>query len=750
MNTEVIRALAPVTQGMRDVNSLLPGHNNPEFSGQVADVVAAQDELKRQKDEGHKSLWQRALINTGLGAVAGGLIGGTKSIPFTRELYNPWSATTLAGAGAATALAFTLGRHALQGNLENEAKGTIADAPEAVKYVASHPATRDKAREYEQSQWAPYGGAEAGALVGGTAGLLGSWALGGSNAPGDKGVTAAIGAGVGSLTGLGLGYLYRKYKQKQFLEHIENELSHMPSPKAQEAVVQSAVEQEPLQKAAKLMLDIVKGDTLLGGKFKNVPMEVTEIGTDELGQPTVNGKKLLAFRIEKKMPGKTAEAAQSMLELYKAAYDGVRRPPTVSTNAPLLRGMGGPPDRYASTAGGARRVYDYGMKAVNKMALDGGGDDSFQGSEPFSDEVAVAISRLRDEQLAAPKEPQKHEQNPADQDKERQDEADQKKHPPVDDSQAKPSEATAYQGKTAAEVEPERANLPYRKRVEIYPMKGNEVYGGVFKDGAFGAFGGGLDGDDIMEAAQREFLEETGLKLKNPKLIPVEPLKVDWVKPFKSDKQKERAKDFRGSQTFYVIGELDDSEPVAKAKGDDGKSPLKKPGLYCPVEAHKLCVDAKSADDGSAQSNAQRIKVMKWIVDQNIGMEKQADEATFLPRKEVFVFNPAGKLAIRRTTNRRFDLPSDVMGTPVPYEQPVQILPEGGVPEPGVHGYSVSLHSADAETPEGYEQADPQDILKDLYASLGKPENRAFQALDRTRARSLLRLLKKRPSPVSV
>lgn len=50
-----------------------------------------------------------------------------------------------------------------------------------------------------------------------------------------------------------------------------------------------------------LDLDIEVGDTLLGGRFKNVPMVVKEIGTDELGQPTVNGRKLLSYRIKKKM-----------------------------------------------------------------------------------------------------------------------------------------------------------------------------------------------------------------------------------------------------------------------------------------------------------------------------------------------------------------------------------------------------------------------------------------------------------------
>jgi hypothetical protein len=57
-----------------------------------------------------------------------------------------------------------------------------------------------------------------------------------------------------------------------------------------------------LEKTASITLDISKGDTILGGRFKNVPHKVKTIGTDELGQPTINGMKLLSFRIAKKMP----------------------------------------------------------------------------------------------------------------------------------------------------------------------------------------------------------------------------------------------------------------------------------------------------------------------------------------------------------------------------------------------------------------------------------------------------------------
>ncbi len=49
-------------------------------------------------------------------------------------------------------------------------------------------------------------------------------------------------------------------------------------------------------------LDIEVGDVLLGGKFKNKRVVVKSIGTDDLGQPTINGKSLLKFRIEKQLP----------------------------------------------------------------------------------------------------------------------------------------------------------------------------------------------------------------------------------------------------------------------------------------------------------------------------------------------------------------------------------------------------------------------------------------------------------------
>ena len=54
--------------------------------------------------------------------------------------------------------------------------------------------------------------------------------------------------------------------------------------------------------AEAMELDLEIGDIILTGRFKNKRTEVKKIGTDDLGQPTINGMKALNFRIEKLMP----------------------------------------------------------------------------------------------------------------------------------------------------------------------------------------------------------------------------------------------------------------------------------------------------------------------------------------------------------------------------------------------------------------------------------------------------------------
>ena len=72
------------------------------------------------------------------------------------------------------------------------------------------------------------------------------------------------------------------------------------------------------EKEAALSLDLEVGDVILTGRYKNKRKLVEDLGEDENGQPTVNGQKLLAVRIEKKMP-KSKWSKQSQEELKKKA-----------------------------------------------------------------------------------------------------------------------------------------------------------------------------------------------------------------------------------------------------------------------------------------------------------------------------------------------------------------------------------------------------------------------------------------------
>ena len=77
-----------------------------------------------------------------------------------------------------------------------------------------------------------------------------------------------------------------------------------------------------IMKTAKVELDLEVGDVILTGRFKNKRTVVEELGTDSLGQPTVNGMKLLSLRLEKTMPpGRRSKETQEMnKQAYLAGY----------------------------------------------------------------------------------------------------------------------------------------------------------------------------------------------------------------------------------------------------------------------------------------------------------------------------------------------------------------------------------------------------------------------------------------------
>lgn len=51
-----------------------------------------------------------------------------------------------------------------------------------------------------------------------------------------------------------------------------------------------------------ILLPIKIGDEILVGRFKNKRITVNKIGTDDHGQPTVNGRPILNCRIDRLVP----------------------------------------------------------------------------------------------------------------------------------------------------------------------------------------------------------------------------------------------------------------------------------------------------------------------------------------------------------------------------------------------------------------------------------------------------------------
>ena len=48
-----------------------------------------------------------------------------------------------------------------------------------------------------------------------------------------------------------------------------------------------------------ITIDVKVGDTILVGKFKNKKMKIKDIGVDKHGMPTINGRKVVNFRLKK-------------------------------------------------------------------------------------------------------------------------------------------------------------------------------------------------------------------------------------------------------------------------------------------------------------------------------------------------------------------------------------------------------------------------------------------------------------------
>lgn len=126
-------------------------------------------------------------------------------------------------------------------------------------------------------------------------------------------------------------------------------------------------------------------------------------------------------------------------------------------------------------------------------------------------------------------------------------------------------------------------------------------------------------------------------------------------------------------------------------------------------------------------------------------LKKQADAAALLPKTEYVYLDPEGKVLVRRDSNRRFHFPTEGKGAPAPYSSNVRVIPEEGAPEPGYHGYDYAFHLGEGEAPADFpgEWIPHDQVLKQVYGSMGLAINKPFRNLDRARARVIHRAIRK-------
>ena len=112
-----------------------------------------------------------------------------------------------------------------------------------------------------------------------------------------------------------------------------------------------------------MKLDLDIGDIILTGRFKNKAVEVKKFGEDEKGQPTINGRTILKFRIKKLMPVKENKK-MSKSRLQQIIREEVAN--VLNEQAPKMK-KNSQADEVANTIKIVGRI-ENGMRAFNSSA----------------------------------------------------------------------------------------------------------------------------------------------------------------------------------------------------------------------------------------------------------------------------------------------------------------------------------------------------------------------------------------------
>jgi hypothetical protein len=78
-----------------------------------------------------------------------------------------------------------------------------------------------------------------------------------------------------------------------------------------------------------MKIEINIGDVIYTGRFKNKKETIKKFGKDDKGQPTVNGKKVLTFRMEKFMNKRDIKETMKKSELRRIIKEEIATPKTI-------------------------------------------------------------------------------------------------------------------------------------------------------------------------------------------------------------------------------------------------------------------------------------------------------------------------------------------------------------------------------------------------------------------------------------